>query len=33
MNQEESEQDELDGMKKGAHSTGACIPERAVGDL
>ena len=32
MNQEDSEQNEVDGMKKGADSTGdAC--ERAVGDL
>ena len=36
MNQEESEQDEVDGTKKGADSTGKvmqCISKRAVGDL
>ena len=31
---EDSEQNEADGMKKGADSTGkCCICERAVGDL
>ena len=34
VNQEDSEQNEVDGMKKGADSTGkVCICERAVGDL
>ena len=37
VNQEDSEQNEVDGMKKGADSTGKvmhnCICERAVGDL
>jgi len=31
VNQEDSEQNEVDGMKKGVDST--CICERAVGDL
>ena len=36
VNQEDSEQNEVNGMKKGADSTGKvmhCICERAVGDL
>jgi len=35
MNQEESEQNEVDGMKKGADSTGKAmhISKRAAGDL
>ena len=36
MNQEESEQNEVDGMKKEADSTGKvthCIYKRAVGDF
>ena len=35
VNQEESEQNEVNGMKKRADSTGyrRCISERAVGDL
>jgi len=34
VNQKDSEQNEVDGMKKGADSTGnRCICERAVGDL
>ena len=35
MNQEDSEQNEVDGMKKGADSTGKVMHmrKRAVGDL
>jgi len=34
VNQEDSEQNEVDGMKKGADSTGKVMRcERAVGDL
>jgi len=34
MNQEDSEQNEVDGMKKGADSTGkVSISKRVVGDL
>jgi len=34
VNQEDSEQNEVDGMKKGADSTGKMMHcERAVGDL
>jgi len=34
MNQEESEQNEVDGMKKGADSTGkVCISKRDVDNL
>jgi len=33
VNQEDSEQNEVDGMKKGADSTGSDAYERAVGDL
>ena len=33
MNQKESEQNEVDGMKNGADSTGKVMRERAVGDF
>ena len=33
MNQEDSEQNEVDGMKKGADSIGKVMHERAVGDM